>query len=109
LSGAFEVDVVVVRDEDVTVRVAQDMFGDAAEGACRMPVWSALTRSPPLPDNPFATANRRQLGNDWNDSFARMEIPQLHAIRATLDPSLAPFERDGGLELPWLSVVTSVA
>lgn len=32
---------------------------------------------------------------------------QLHAVRTTLDPSLAPFERDGGLELPWLSVVTS--
>jgi ubiquinone/menaquinone biosynthesis C-methylase UbiE len=34
---------------------------------------------------------------------------QLHAVRATLDPSLAPFQRDGGLELPWLAVVTSVA
>ena len=34
---------------------------------------------------------------------------QLDAIRATLDPSLAPFERDGGLELPWLAVATSVA
>jgi hypothetical protein len=34
---------------------------------------------------------------------------QVDAIRATLDPSLVPFEHDGGLELPWLSVVTSVA
>lgn len=34
---------------------------------------------------------------------------QVDAIRGTLDPSLAPFEVDGGLELPWLSVATSVA
>ena len=34
---------------------------------------------------------------------------QVDAIRATLDPSLAPFEVDGALELPWLSVATSVA
>jgi SAM-dependent methyltransferase len=34
---------------------------------------------------------------------------KVDAIRATLDPSLAPFEVDGGLELPWLSVATSVA
>jgi len=34
---------------------------------------------------------------------------QVDTIRATLDPSLAPFQRDGGLELPWLSIVTSVA
>ncbi len=40
---------------------------------------------------------------------ASLSSEQLHAIRTTLDPSLAPFERDGGLELPWLSVVTSVA
>jgi ubiquinone/menaquinone biosynthesis C-methylase UbiE len=40
---------------------------------------------------------------------ASLNSEQLRAIRATLDPSLAPFERDGGLELPWLSVVTSVA
>ena len=32
---------------------------------------------------------------------------QLRAIRTTLDPSLVPFERDDGLELPWTSVVTS--
>jgi hypothetical protein len=34
---------------------------------------------------------------------------QVGAIRATLDPSLASFGRDSGLELPWLSVVISVA
>jgi hypothetical protein len=34
---------------------------------------------------------------------------QLDAIRATLDPSLAPFQRDGGLGLPWLAIATSVA
>ncbi len=34
---------------------------------------------------------------------------QVGAIRTTLDPSLAPFERDGRLEIPWRSVVTSVA
>jgi SAM-dependent methyltransferase len=33
---------------------------------------------------------------------------QVDAIRATLDPSLVPFQRDGGLELPWLAVATSV-
>ena len=40
---------------------------------------------------------------------ASLTREQLRAIRATLDPSLTPFEGDGGLELPWLSVVTSVA
>jgi ubiquinone/menaquinone biosynthesis C-methylase UbiE len=34
---------------------------------------------------------------------------ELRAVRSTLDPSLASFERDRGLELPWLSVVTSAA
>ncbi|HZU48840.1 MAG TPA: methyltransferase domain-containing protein [Mycobacterium sp.] len=34
---------------------------------------------------------------------------QVNAIRSTLDPSLAPFETDGALELPWLAVVTSAA
>jgi SAM-dependent methyltransferase len=34
---------------------------------------------------------------------------QIRAVRATLDPSLAPFERDGSLEMPWLSIVTSAA
>jgi SAM-dependent methyltransferase len=34
---------------------------------------------------------------------------QLDAIRATLDPSLAPFQHDGGLELPWLAITTSIA
>jgi hypothetical protein len=34
---------------------------------------------------------------------------KLDAIRATLDPSLAPFQRDGGLGLPWLAIATSVA
>jgi SAM-dependent methyltransferase len=33
---------------------------------------------------------------------------QVDAIRATLDPSLVPFQRDGGLELPWLAITTSV-
>lgn len=40
---------------------------------------------------------------------ASLSDEQLGAIRATLDPSLAPFERDGGLVMPWVSVVTSVA
>jgi len=40
---------------------------------------------------------------------ATLSNEQLRAVRTTLDPSLAPFKRDGGLELPWLSVVTSVA
>jgi ubiquinone/menaquinone biosynthesis C-methylase UbiE len=34
---------------------------------------------------------------------------QVNAIRSTLDASLAPFERDSALELPWLAMVTSVA
>jgi SAM-dependent methyltransferase len=34
---------------------------------------------------------------------------QVDAIRATLDPSLAPFRRDGGLALPWLAIAISVA
>jgi ubiquinone/menaquinone biosynthesis C-methylase UbiE len=40
---------------------------------------------------------------------ASLSDEKLGAIRATLDASLAPFERDGGLEIPWLSVVTSAA
>lgn len=40
---------------------------------------------------------------------ASLSQGQVGAIRATLDPSLAPFEVDGGLDLPWLSVATSVA
>ncbi|MGH9184246.1 MAG: hypothetical protein ACRD0U_00265, partial [Acidimicrobiales bacterium] len=40
---------------------------------------------------------------------ASLSREQLRAIRDTLDPSLAPFERDGGLELSWVSLVTSVA
>ena len=31
------------------------------------------------------------------------------AIRSVLDPSLAAFERDGALEIPWLATVTGVA
>ncbi len=34
---------------------------------------------------------------------------QLGAIRATLEPSLAPCEREGGLELPWTAVATRAA
>jgi SAM-dependent methyltransferase len=41
--------------------------------------------------------------------LASLGDDRIRAIRATLDPSLAPFERDGRLELPWLSVVTSAA
>jgi ubiquinone/menaquinone biosynthesis C-methylase UbiE len=39
---------------------------------------------------------------------ASLSSEQRRAIRATLDPSLAPFARDRELELPWLSVVTTV-
>lgn len=38
-----------------------------------------------------------------------LDVDQIRAIRNTLDPTLAPFERDGALELPWLALVTSVA
>jgi SAM-dependent methyltransferase len=43
------------------------------------------------------------------DLVAALSSEELRAVRVTLDPSLAPFERDGGLELPWLSVVTSAS
>lgn len=38
---------------------------------------------------------------------ASLDDEKLGAIRAVLDPSLAPFEHDGRLEVPWLSVVTT--
>ena len=34
---------------------------------------------------------------------------QVTAIRSNLESSLAAFERDGALEIPWLATVTSVA
>jgi ubiquinone/menaquinone biosynthesis C-methylase UbiE len=34
---------------------------------------------------------------------------QIEAIRATFDPSLAAYERDGALELPWTAIVTRAA
>jgi SAM-dependent methyltransferase len=40
---------------------------------------------------------------------ASFDREQLAAVRATLDPSLVPFEQDGRLELPWSAVVTSAA
>jgi SAM-dependent methyltransferase len=40
---------------------------------------------------------------------ATLGSEELRAVRTTLDPSLAPFERNGELELPWLSVLTSAA
>ncbi|MBW3669184.1 MAG: methyltransferase domain-containing protein [Actinobacteria bacterium] len=40
---------------------------------------------------------------------ASLDADQVGAIRATLGPSLAPFEQDGKLEMPWLSVVTRAA
>ncbi|MCV7402353.1 methyltransferase domain-containing protein [Mycobacterium fragae] len=38
-----------------------------------------------------------------------LDRDQVTAIRDTLDPSLAPFERDGALELPWMAVATRVS
>jgi ubiquinone/menaquinone biosynthesis C-methylase UbiE len=35
-----------------------------------------------------------------------LDTGQIQAVRATLDPSLAPYERDGALELPWTAIVT---
>jgi len=35
-----------------------------------------------------------------------LDAGQIQAVRATLDPSLAPYERDGALELPWTAIVT---
>lgn len=40
---------------------------------------------------------------------ASLSDEQVGAIRATLDPSLAPFQLGSGLEMPWVSVVTCVA
>ncbi|RAU96949.1 methyltransferase type 11 [Mycobacterium colombiense] len=34
---------------------------------------------------------------------------QIEAVRATLAPAVAPYQRDGALELPWLATVTSLA
>jgi hypothetical protein len=41
--------------------------------------------------------------------IASLSDDEIRAIRATLDPSLAPFERYGGLEFPWLCIGTSAA
>jgi ubiquinone/menaquinone biosynthesis C-methylase UbiE len=38
-----------------------------------------------------------------------LDDAQVKAIRSTLDAALAPFERDGALQIPWLATVTSVA
>ena len=35
-----------------------------------------------------------------------LDTAQIQAVRATIDPSLAPYERDGALELPWTAMVT---
>jgi ubiquinone/menaquinone biosynthesis C-methylase UbiE len=40
---------------------------------------------------------------------ASLEPAQIDAIRATLDPALAPYERDGALELPWTALGTRAA
>lgn len=39
--------------------------------------------------------------------LASLDAERLGAIRTTLDASMAPFERDGALELPWSAIVTS--
>ena len=38
-----------------------------------------------------------------------LSADQIKAIRNTLDPSLAPFEKNGGLELPWVTIGTSLS
>ncbi|HEY2086882.1 MAG TPA: methyltransferase domain-containing protein [Mycobacterium sp.] len=38
-----------------------------------------------------------------------LDADQVTAIRSNLESSLAAFERDGALEIPWLATVTSVA
>lgn len=40
---------------------------------------------------------------------ARLDDDEVAAVRAALDPSLAPFEHDGGLVMPWVSLVTTMA
>lgn len=40
---------------------------------------------------------------------AGLSDDQRAAVRATLDPSLAAFARDGGLVLPWVGLVTTLA
>jgi len=38
-----------------------------------------------------------------------LDPEQVEAVRSTLGPSLAPFEQDGALEIPWMAAVTSMA
>jgi hypothetical protein len=38
-----------------------------------------------------------------------LDSDQVTAIRSILDPSVAAFERDGALQIPWLATVTGVA
>jgi hypothetical protein len=38
-----------------------------------------------------------------------LDDDRVKAIRDTLDPSLAPFEQNGALQIPWLATVTSMA
>jgi ubiquinone/menaquinone biosynthesis C-methylase UbiE len=49
------------------------------------------------------------VGGPVAELVGSLDAGQIEAVRATLDPSLAPFERDGALELPWLAIVTSAA
>ncbi|OMC17416.1 class I SAM-dependent methyltransferase [Mycobacterium sp. SP-6446] len=37
-----------------------------------------------------------------------LDTGQVQAVRAILEPSLAPYEHDGALELPWTAIVTRV-
>ena len=41
--------------------------------------------------------------------IASLDAAQIGAIRKTLDASLTPFHKDGGLEMPWTSIGTSLS
>jgi ubiquinone/menaquinone biosynthesis C-methylase UbiE len=49
------------------------------------------------------------VGGPVAELVGSLDAGRIEAIRTTLDPSLAPFEHDGALELPWLAIVTSAA
>jgi ubiquinone/menaquinone biosynthesis C-methylase UbiE len=50
-----------------------------------------------------------EVGGPLAELVGSLDGDRVNAVRRTLDPSLAPFEHDGALELPWLAIATSVA
>jgi hypothetical protein len=76
-----------VGDEDVTVEeVTGTMVFDSAED-----LWTFNT----------------SIAGPVAELVGTLSADQLDAVRATLGPSLAPFEQADGLELPWVGLVTT--